>query len=30
MGKFGLEKWNEAFDMAAEKASLGLMTVMIP
>ena len=29
-GKFGLEQWNEAFDMAAEKARPGQMTLMIP
>ena len=29
-GKFGLEQWNEAFDMAAEKARLGQTTLMIP
>ena len=30
MGKFGLEQWSEAFDMAAEKARVGQMTLMIP
>ena len=29
-GKFGLEEWKEAFEMAAEKAQMGQMTVMVP
>ena len=29
-GKFGLEQWDEAFDMAAEKARMGQMALMIP
>ena len=29
-GKFGLEQWDEAFSMAAEKARMGQMTLMIP
>lgn len=29
-GKFELEQWNKALDMAAEKARLGQMTLMIP
>ncbi|KAI4212590.1 MAG: hypothetical protein LQ351_004662 [Letrouitia transgressa] len=29
-GKFGLEQWSEAFDMAAEKARMGQMTLIIP
>ncbi|MCJ1330134.1 hypothetical protein MMC10_006816 [Thelotrema lepadinum] len=29
VGKFGLEGWKEAFDLAAEKAQMGQMVVMI-
>ena len=29
-GRFKLEEWKEAFDMAAEKARVGQMTLMIP
>ena len=29
-GKFGLEGWKEAFDLAAEKAQMGQVTIMAP
>ena len=29
-GKFGLEQWRDAFDMAAEKARVGQMALVIP
>lgn len=30
VGKFGLEEWKEAFDLAAEKARPGQMTLIVP
>ena len=29
-GRFGLEQWREAFDMAAEKARMGQMSLIVP
>ena len=29
-GRFGLEEWKEAFEMAPKKAQMGQMTIMIP